>query len=123
MLGEPPRRVFVVDSGMTFGAWEYNPLGVVGSVWMSWKAQAIHPSTLRKLHGLTRRDLAVLRTVAQLELDANGVYRSVPASEPWQDAAEELPGVRRRGGGIQLGLTPAELDETYEQTRELLAEL
>jgi hypothetical protein len=122
-VGKPPARVFVVDNGMAFGAWDLNPLGLVGAQWMRWRAQAVAADTKSRLGRLSRADLDVLKTVVQLELDpVTGMYRSTPPTAPWA-ASDEAPGIRRRGTSIQLGLTPEELDNVYERTRALLDDL
>lgn len=123
VVGRPPVRVFAVDSGMTFGAWSLNPLGLVGGQWTGWRANSVSPSTLERLRRLRRGDLDVLNVVAQLDFDpATHQYRSVTPSAP-RGRERAVPGVRWYGKSIQFGLVDEEIDDAFERVQTLLDEL
>jgi hypothetical protein len=121
-VGKPaPVRAFAVDNGMTFGAWAFHPLGILAATWADLTVPALRRATIERIRSRSRRDFESLMTVAQLRLDGAGIYRSVTPTPPFDGQRDS--GVRRRGSELQLGLSEEEVEDVYERSRELLAEV
>jgi hypothetical protein len=107
------RRIFAVDNGISFGGWIYNFLT---TNWNVIRVAAIRREVVERLRSLDRRALAALATVAELQVDADGMLRCVAAKAP----IDPRRGVRIDTGRVQLGLTTAELDGMARRISALL---
>jgi len=118
LLHEPTDRVFAVDNGMTFGAWELNPMRLFTSAWGEWRAPGLQSDTTQRLRALTREDFDQLAVVAELRRRGSDMVPA-PASAPMDPTS----GVRLGGDVIQLGLTTEEIDGVVERWEELLTKV
>lgn len=110
------RRVYAVDNGISFGEWLFN--------WFRWhwneiRVPALPVEAIERLRWVDDETLDSLRVVAHFEPDADGLLRPLdPArAEPFETGR----GARRRGGALQLGLVPEEIEGLRDRIRELLA--
>lgn len=112
---ERRRRVFAVDNGITFSGFFYN--WFVDN-WDEIKVAALPRALVGRLREIEEDDLESLAVVAELVPSEDGLLRSVPPSECW----DEERGVRRRerDGAIQLGLTEREIEAIEERLEALL---
>lgn len=107
---------FAIDNGMTFGGFFYN--WFVNN-WDDIEVPALPRESIDRLRQITKREVKNLGVVAELHLDADGVYRSV-------DHGKNLgrkDGVRRRPGIIQFGLTKDEIEDVLERIEDLLEDV
>lgn len=111
-------RVFSVDNGMTFGAWDLNPLRLFTSAWSEMRIPALRRDDVEALRAMDPRDLDELLVVAQLD-ERNGSLEVVSPSAP----IDEALGVRHAGTVIQLGLTREEVDGIAQRRRDLLRKI
>lgn len=102
-----------IDNGIAFGGtlynfftWHYNTIRV----------SALPRESIERLRRVSRQDLDRMGVLAQLEPDANGVLRNVTPG-PNRDPES---GARLGAGGVQLGLTRAEIDAVAERLHVLL---
>ena len=80
---------------------------------------AFRKESVDKLRGLSRQDLDVFGVVAQLELNDDGIFISVPPGENLDPAR----GVRIVEGTVQLGLSENELDDLWQRIQQVIAEV
>ncbi len=104
---------FAIDNGMTFGGFFYN--WFVDN-WDDIEVAALPRESVERLRKITHHDLQKLGVVAELRLDADGVYRSAEHSENF----DPEDGVRTRPGVIQLGLTKDEIEDMSRRIEDLL---
>ncbi|MFW5741412.1 MAG: hypothetical protein ACOC1F_13715 [Myxococcota bacterium] len=115
LLHRASKRVFSVDNGMTFGAWEYNPIRLWTSDWSEVRVPGLRRNAVAKLRRLQRDDFDVLAVVAQLE-ERDGVLVPVDPAPPMDPES----GVRFTDRVVQFGLTTKEIDEVHQRAGELL---
>lgn len=111
-------RLFSVDNGLAFGAMGDNPIRFFSSAWSNVRVNVLPAKLVDRLKKLDPASFERLRVVAQLEKRGRA-YVSVPPSAP-------LPGyegVQRRGGTVQLGLTPEEITNVNLRLVKLLGEI
>ena len=107
------RRVFAVDNGISFGPLVYN---FFVPNWTKLRVAAVRKESIDRLREIRREDLDFLAVVAQLEVDEEGVLRSVPPGAPF-DADD---GAVARDGSVQFGLTTSEIDDVYARIEALI---
>jgi len=110
---ETDRRVFSVDNGIAFGARIFN---YFVPNWYKLRVAAVRKDSIDRLRELRREDLDFLMVVAQLEVDDEGMLRSVPPGPPLDPDA----GAVARDGTVQFGLTASEIDGIYERIEALI---
>jgi hypothetical protein len=107
------RRVFSVDNGIAFGARVFN---YFVPNWYKLRVAAVRKESVDRLRAIRREDLDFLAVVAQLEVDEEGMLRSVPPGAPFDPA----DGAVARGGSVQFGLTTSEIDDVYARIEALI---
>jgi hypothetical protein len=108
-------QIFAIDNGISFSGlynfltWHYDDLLVGG----------LPRSTVERLATVKASDLERLAVLAELQPDAAGILRAVPATPN----TDHTQGVRRIGKGIQIGLTEAEIAGVNERLQQLLRDV
>lgn len=109
--GQP--RVFAVDNGIAFDPFPWNFLV---TNWNSIRVPWLRRETVERLRKVDRAALDRLGVVAELELNADGIYETVAPGPNFDDD----DGVRRRGNRVQFGLTEDEIEDVGERLQSLL---
>jgi hypothetical protein len=114
-------QIFSIDNGVSFGdsfnGRFYN--------WFVSNGNTVHVPALRKesidrLRKLREEDvIKQLGVVAQLELNADGIFVNVPPGEN----LDPDDGVRIEGNTIQLGLSEDELEDVWERIEDLIEDV
>ena len=95
-------RIYSVDNSISFRHELYN---FFQPHWDQLRVPALPRDSVERLRAVDAGDVDALSVVAELWLDADGVFREVEPSAPFD--AEH--GVRLRDGVLQLGLEPGEI--------------
>ena len=107
------RQVFAVDNGISFGPWIFN---YFVPNWTHLRVAAVRKNSVERLRKLQRADLDFLTVVVQLEVDDDGLLRTLPPGAP-EDPDD---GVTARDGKVQFGLTTSEIDGVYARIQKLI---
>jgi hypothetical protein len=107
-------RIYSIDNGVAFQRWPFYNWFVPN--WDSIRLPALPRSAVDRLRGVTREQVEALGVVAQLELDDDGLYRSVP---PGPNLAPGR-GARRRDGVLQFGLTEDEIATVWTRIQTVV---
>ncbi|MBW1844702.1 MAG: hypothetical protein JRJ05_10200, partial [Deltaproteobacteria bacterium] len=113
------RRVFAVDNGVSFGTIWYNWFYPPTYSWREISVPALPQKSIDRLRKLRREDLDFLMVVSQLEVDADGMLRTVQASAP----IDPEQGAQREGTTVQFGLTEDEVEDVWERIEELIEQV
>lgn len=118
LLGNDPanRRVFSIDNGISFGAPVHN---YFVRNWDKLRVPALRKETVERLRAVPPQAFEGLALVAELKLDADGVWRHAPKTtrrDPGEGAFVE-------DGQLQLGLTREEIGELMERREDLLEDV
>ena len=114
IANDPDRPItYSIDNGVAFSGLFYN--WFVPN-WDRIRVPAIRRNSIKRLRALQPSDFQALGVVAQLEIDKQGIARSVPVGEN----LDSRHGARRRGRVIQFGLTRREIESLKERIEDLL---
>jgi hypothetical protein len=114
-------QIFSIDNGVSFGD-SFNGLfyNWFVSNWNSLHVPALRKESIDRLRKLREGDvIKQLGVVAQLELNADGIFVNVPPGENLNPA----DGVRIEGNTIQLGLSEDELEDVWERIEDLIEDV
>jgi hypothetical protein len=111
------RQAFAIDNGVAFGGIFYN--WFVDN-WNSIRVPALRKESIDRLRKLSEQDLHdLLGIMVQLELDDEGIYRSVPPGENLDDD----DGIRIEGKVLQIGLTEDEIQDIWDRIEDLIEDV
>jgi hypothetical protein len=108
-------RVFLADNGVAFDMFPWN-LRVTN--WFKIRVPWLRRETIDRLRKVDKAKLQSLAVLAELEADAAGVFRVVPAGPKFDDERSSV--VRRSGNRVQFGLDEDEIEDVEERIQELL---
>jgi hypothetical protein len=108
-------RAFAIDNGLALSG-IISPRTAILHEWQHLRVQKLPHTTIDRLRKLTREDLDVLGTVAELRI-VDGQLVPVPPTPP----IDPTRGVRLQGDRVQLGLTRSEIDGIASRIKSLLA--
>jgi hypothetical protein len=110
------RRVFAIDNGVAFGTIWYNWFYPPHYEWRQIRVPALPRKSVDRLRKLQRADLDFLMVVGQLEVDSEGILRSVDPGPP----IDPDDGATFDGRAVQFGLTRHEVDEIWKRIEALV---
>jgi len=110
-------RIYAIDNGVAFQRWPFYNWFVAN--WNSIRLPAVPRSAVDRLRTVTRQQVEALGVVAQLELDADGMYRD---AEPGPNL-DPGTGATRRGNVLQFGLTNDEIETVWERIQEVIQDV
>ena len=110
------RRVFAIDNGVAFGTIWYNWFYPPTYEWRQIRVPALPRKTVDRLRKWQRSDLDFLMVVSQLDVDSEGILRSVDPGPPM----DPDDGATFDGKSVQLGLTRNEIDAIWQRIEALI---
>jgi hypothetical protein len=110
------RRVFAIDNGVAFGTIWFNWFYPPHYEWRQIRVPALPRKSVDRLRKLQRADLDFLMVVGQLEVDSEGILRSVDPGPP----SDPDDGATFDGKTVQFGLTADEVDDVWERIESLI---
>jgi hypothetical protein len=113
------RRVFAIDNGVAFGTIWYNWLYPPTYAWRQIRVPALPQKSVDRLRKLQRSDLDFLMVVSQLEVDSEGILRSVDPGPP----IDPNDGATFDGKAVQFGLTRNEIDAIWKRIEALIKKI
>ena len=109
-------HLFAIDNGTSFRSAIANPFA---TNWNVIRIPAFRKESIDRLRGIKREDLDVFGVVAQLEMNEEGILKSVPPGPN----LDPIRGVRIVDGTVQLGLSENEIGDLWERIQEVIAEV
>jgi len=113
------RRVFAIDNGVAFGTIWYNWFYPPTYEWRQIRVPALPRNSVDRLRKLQRADLDFLMVVSQLDVDSEGILRTVDPGPP----TDPNDGATFDGKSVQFGLTLDEIDAIWERIEALIEEV
>ena len=110
------RRVFAIDNGVAFGTIWYNWFYPPTYSWRQIRVPALPRKSVDRLRKLQRADLDFLMVVSQLEVDSEGILRSVDPGPP----IDPHDGATFDGKTVQFGLIRYEIDAIWKRIEALI---
>jgi hypothetical protein len=110
------RRVFAIDNGVAFGTVWFNWFYPPTYSWREISVPALPRQSIDRLQKLQRADLDFLMVVSQLEVDSDGILRSVDPGPP----SDPDDGATFDGKAVQFGLTRHEVDAVWMRIEMLI---
>jgi hypothetical protein len=110
------RRVFAIDNGVAFGTIWYNWFYPPTYAWRQIRVPALPQKSIDRLRKLQRSDLDFLMVVSQLEVDSEGILRSVDPGPP----IDPHDGATFDGKTVQFGLIRYEIDAIWKRIEALI---
>lgn len=106
-------RVFAVDNGIAFDPFPWN---FFVPNWDEIRVPWVRRETIERLRKVDQATIGRLGVVAEMKLDAAGIYEATPPGPNLDDDG----GVRRSGDRVQFGLTDDEIEDVGERLEDLL---
>jgi len=113
------RRVFAIDNGVAFGTIWYNWFYPPTYEWQQIRVPGLPRNSVDRLRKLQRADLDFLMVVSQLDVDSEGIMRTVEPGPP----TDPNDGATFDGKSVQFGLTLDEVDAIWERIEALVEEV
>ena len=110
------RRVFAIDNGVAFGTIWYNWFYPPTYAWRQIRVPALPRKSVDRLRKLQHSDLDFLMVVSQLEVDSEGILRSVDPGPP----SDPDDGATFDGKTVQFGLTRNEVEAIWKRIEALI---